>query len=170
MLPSVMAWMDTSDIHYPNEIIETLMEAALENAEWWCPGGSEVAAINMVYGGAACGKYAMTSSSVQISLKQEGISYLAGAEPPAHRNVQRGRGWAQPAVDPTTPNCQGWGHGDYRLITLALTGSEMADFGVGFRSGVQVPQSGNDSDRRCYWPDDGESEASRLPPTPHRTA
>ena len=44
---------------------------------------SEVSAINMVYGGAACSKYAMTSSSSPgISLKQEGISYMAGAELP----------------------------------------------------------------------------------------
>src|SRR5690554_2514215 len=68
-----------------SEIIETLMEVA----PWETTGmvvlqaESEVAAINMVYGGAACGKYAMTtSSSPGISLKQEGISYMAGAELP----------------------------------------------------------------------------------------
>jgi len=64
-----------------SEIIETLMEVA----PWKTTGmvvlqaESEVAAINMVYGGAACGKYVMTtSSSPGISLMQEGISYLAG--------------------------------------------------------------------------------------------
>jgi 2-oxoglutarate ferredoxin oxidoreductase subunit alpha len=77
-----------------SEIIETLMEAA----PWETTGmvvlqaESELAAINMVYGGAASGKAVMTtSSSPGISLKQEGISYLAGTELPALIvNVQRG--------------------------------------------------------------------------------
>ena len=63
-----------------SEVIEVLMEAA----PWKTTGmvvlqaESEVSAINMVYGGAACGKYVMTSSSSPgISLKQEGISYLS---------------------------------------------------------------------------------------------
>ena len=95
---------------------------------------SEVAAINMVYGGAACGKYAMTSSSSPgISLKQEGISYLAGAELPCLIvNVQRGGpglGTIQPSQSDYFQTVKGGGHGDYRLITLAPNSvQEMADF------------------------------------------
>jgi 2-oxoglutarate ferredoxin oxidoreductase subunit alpha len=61
------------------------MEAAPgKRQEWWyIQAESEVAAINMVYGGAAAVKYSMTSSSSPgISLKQEVISYMAGAELP----------------------------------------------------------------------------------------
>lgn len=119
-----------------SEIIETLMEAA----PWKTTGmvvlqaESEVAAINMVYGGAACGKYAMTSSSSPgISLKQEGISYMAGAELPALIvNVQRGGpglGTIQPSQADYFQTVKGGGHGDYKLITLAPSSvQEMADF------------------------------------------
>lgn len=119
-----------------SEIIETLMEAA----PWKTTGmvvlqaESEVAAINMVYGGAACGKYAMTtSSSPGISLMQEGISYLAGSELPALIvNVQRGGpglGTIQPSQADYFQAVKGGGHGDYRLITLAPNSvQEMADF------------------------------------------
>ena len=119
-----------------SEIIETLMEAA----PWKTTGmvvlqaESEVAAINMVYGGAACGKYSMTSSSSPgISLKQEGISYLAGAELPCLIvNVQRGGpglGTIQPSQSDYFQTVKGGGHGDYRLITLAPNSvQEMADF------------------------------------------
>ena len=68
-----------------SEIIEYLMEAnpAETTGMVVLQAESEVAAINMVYGGAACGKKVMTSSSSPgISLKQEGISYIAGAELP----------------------------------------------------------------------------------------
>jgi len=119
-----------------SEIIETLMEMA----PWKTTGmvvlqaESEVAAINMVYGGAACGKYAMTSSSSPgISLKQEGISYMAGAELPALIvNVQRGGpglGTIQPSQADYFQTVKGGGHGDYKLITLAPNSvQEMADF------------------------------------------
>lgn len=119
-----------------SEIIETLMEVA----PWKTTGmvvlqaESEVAAINMVYGGAACGKYAMTSSSSPgISLKQEGISYMAGAELPALIvNVQRGGpglGTIQPSQADYFQTVKGGGHGDYKLITLAPNSvQEMADF------------------------------------------
>ncbi len=119
-----------------SEIIETLMETA----PWKTTGmvvlqaESEVAAINMVYGGAACGKYAMTSSSSPgISLKQEGISYMAGAELPALIvNVQRGGpglGTIQPSQADYFQTVKGGGHGDYKLITLAPNSvQEMADF------------------------------------------
>lgn len=95
---------------------------------------SEVAAINMVYGGAACGKRVMTSSSSPgISLKQEGISYLAGAELPCLiLNVVRGGpglGTIQPSQSDYFQSTKGGGHGDYRLIVLAPSSvQEMADF------------------------------------------
>jgi 2-oxoglutarate/2-oxoacid ferredoxin oxidoreductase subunit alpha len=100
---------------------------------------SEVAAINMVYGGACCGKRVLTSSSSPgISLKQEGISYLAGAELPCViLNVVRGGpglGTIQPSQSDYFQSVKGGGHGDYRLIVLAPSSvQEMADFaGLGF--------------------------------------
>ncbi|MEZ4999949.1 MAG: 3-methyl-2-oxobutanoate dehydrogenase subunit VorB [Bacteroidales bacterium] len=95
---------------------------------------SEVAAINMVYGGAGCGKKVMTSSSSPgISLKQEGITYIAGAELPCLIvNVVRGGpglGTIQPAQSDYFQATKGGGHGDYRLIVLAPSSvQEMADF------------------------------------------
>lgn len=95
---------------------------------------SEVAAINMVYGGASCGKRVLTSSSSPgISLKQEGISYIAGAELPCLiLNVVRagpGLGTIQPAQSDYFQSTKGGGHGDYRMIVLAPSSvQEMADF------------------------------------------
>ena len=95
---------------------------------------SEVAAINMVYGGASCGKRVLTSSSSPgISLKQEGISYIAGAELPCLiLNVVRagpGLGTIQPAQSDYFQATKGGGHGDYRMIVLAPSSvQEMADF------------------------------------------
>jgi 2-oxoglutarate ferredoxin oxidoreductase subunit alpha len=95
---------------------------------------SEVAAINMVYGGAGTGKKVMTSSSSPgVSLKQEGISYIAGAELPALIvNVMRagpGLGAIQPGQADYFQATKGGGHGDYRLITLAPSSvQEMYDF------------------------------------------
>jgi 2-oxoglutarate ferredoxin oxidoreductase subunit alpha len=95
---------------------------------------SEVASINMVYGGAGCGKKVMTSSSSPgVSLMQEGISYLAGAELPCLIvNVVRGGpglGTIQPAQSDYFQSTKGGGHGDYRLITLAPASvQEMYDF------------------------------------------
>ncbi|MEA5110981.1 2-oxoglutarate oxidoreductase subunit KorA [bioreactor metagenome] len=95
---------------------------------------SEVAAINMVYGGAACGKRVLTSSSSPgISLKQEGISYIAGAELPCViLNVVRGGpglGTIQPSQSDYFQSTKGGGHGDYRMIVLAPSSvQEMADF------------------------------------------
>lgn len=85
---------------------------------------SEVAAINMVYGAASSGKRAMTSSSSPgVSLKQEGISYLAGAELPAVIvNVMRGGpglGSIQPSQADYYQATRGGGNGDYRTIVLA---------------------------------------------------
>lgn len=95
---------------------------------------SEIAAINMVYGGAGCGKKVMTSSSSPgVSLKQEGITYIAGAELPCLIvNVVRGGpglGTIQPAQSDYFQSTKGGGHGDYRLIVLAPSSvQEMADF------------------------------------------
>jgi len=85
---------------------------------------SELAAINMVYGAAATGVRAMTSSSSPgVSLKQEGISYLAGSELPAViLNVMRGGpglGNIGPAQADYFQSTRGGGHGDYRTIVLA---------------------------------------------------
>jgi 2-oxoglutarate ferredoxin oxidoreductase subunit alpha len=85
---------------------------------------SEVAAINMVYGAAATGVRAMTSSSGPgISLKQEGLSYLCGAELPCfYANIVRGGpglGNIAPAQSDYFQATRGGGHGDYRIIVLA---------------------------------------------------
>ena len=95
---------------------------------------SEVAAINMVYGAAGTGKRVMTSSSSPgISLKQEGISYLAGSQLPCLiLNVMRGGpglGTIQPSQSDYFQATKGGGHGDYRMIVLAPASvQEMADF------------------------------------------
>lgn len=94
---------------------------------------SEVSAINMVYGVAGTGKRVMTSSSSPgISLKQEGISYIAGADLPALIvNVQRGGpglGGIQPSQSDYFQATKGGGHGDYHLIVLTPASvQEMAD-------------------------------------------
>lgn len=118
------------------EIIEYLTEAKPEERTGMVvlQAESEVAAINMVYGGAACGKKVMTSSSSPgISLKQEGITYIAGAELPCLIvNVVRGGpglGTIQPAQSDYFQAVKGGGHGDYHLIVLAPASvQEMADF------------------------------------------
>lgn len=119
-----------------SEILETL-EAEMP---WETTGmvvlqaESEVAAINMVYGGAATGKAVMTSSSSPgVSLKQEGISYIAaGSLPALIVNVMRGGpglGTIHPSQADYFQATKGGGHGDYRLIVLApSTVQEMADF------------------------------------------
>ena len=94
---------------------------------------SEIAAINMVYGVASTGKRAMTSSSSPgISLKTEGISYLAGADLPALIvNVQRGGpglGGIQPSQSDYFLATKGPGHGDFHVLVLAPSSvQEMAD-------------------------------------------
>ena len=85
---------------------------------------SEIASINMVYGAAAAGMRVMTSSSSPgISLKAEGLSYLAGSDVPALVvNVQRGGpglGGIQPSQSDYFQATKGGGHGDYRMIVLA---------------------------------------------------
>ncbi len=85
---------------------------------------SEVASINMVYGAAAAGMRVMTSSSSPgISLKAEGLSYIAGSDVPALVvNVQRGGpglGGIQPSQSDYFQATKGGGHGDYKTIVLA---------------------------------------------------
>ena len=85
---------------------------------------SEIASINMVYGAAAAGMRVMTSSSSPgISLKAEGLSYIAGSDIPALVvNVQRGGpglGGIQPSQSDYFQATKGGGHGDYRMIVLA---------------------------------------------------
>jgi 2-oxoglutarate ferredoxin oxidoreductase subunit alpha len=95
---------------------------------------SELAAINMIYGAAGCGKRVMTSSSSPgISLMQEGISYIACAELPCLIvNVVRGGpglGTIQPSQGDYFQAVKGGGHGDYKMIVLApSTVQEMVDF------------------------------------------
>ncbi len=119
-----------------SEIMETLMleKPWEETGMVVLQAESEVAAINMVYGGAGTGKKVMTSSSSPgISLKQEGLSYIAGAELPCLVvNVVRGGpglGTIQPSQADYFQAVKGGGHGDYKLIVLAPNSvQEMADF------------------------------------------
>jgi 2-oxoglutarate ferredoxin oxidoreductase subunit alpha len=119
-----------------SEILETLTEINPEKTTGMVvlQAESEVAAINMIYGGAACGKKVMTSSSSPgISLMSEGISYIAGAELPCLLvNVMRGGpglGTIQPAQADYFQSTKGGGHGDYKMITLAPASvQEMNDF------------------------------------------
>ena len=125
---------------YPITPQSEIMETLMEEKPWETTGmivlqaESEIAAINMLYGGAACGKRVITSSSSPgISLKQEGISYMAGAELPALIvNVMRGGpglGTIQPSQSDYFQAVKGGGHGDYRVITLAPSSvQEMADY------------------------------------------
>lgn len=97
---------------------------------------SEVAAINMVIGVASAGKRAITSSSSPgISLKSEGLSYLAGCDLPALVvNVQRGGpglGGIQPSQSDYFQATKGGGHGDFHMIVLAPASvQEMADLTI----------------------------------------
>ncbi|HOZ00822.1 MAG TPA: 3-methyl-2-oxobutanoate dehydrogenase subunit VorB [Candidatus Syntrophosphaera sp.] len=107
-----------------SELIEYMAKMMPKVGGTFLQAESEVAAINMVYGAAGAGKRVMTSSSSPgISLKQEGISYIAGAELPAVIvNVQRGGpglGDIQPAQADYFQAVKGGGHGDYHLIVLA---------------------------------------------------
>ena len=119
-----------------SEVIEYLMRERPEERTGMVvlQAESEIAAINMVYGAASTGKRAMTSSSSPgISLKLEGISYLAGAELPAVIvNVVRGGpglGTIQPSQADYFQSVKGGGHGDYKLYVLAPASvQEMSDF------------------------------------------
>ena len=119
-----------------SEVIETLSQLK----PWETTGmvvlqaESEVASINMIYGGAGAGKRVFTSSSSPgIALMQEGIAYMAGAElPGVFVNVQRGGpglGTIQPSQSDYLQATRGGGNGDYNVIVLAPNSvQEMADF------------------------------------------
>ncbi len=107
-----------------NEIPEYMSHALPEVGGAFVQAESEVAAINMIYGAAGTGTRCLTSSSSPgIALKQEGITYLAGAELPAVIvNMMRGGpglGGIQPAQSDYNMCVKGGGNGDYRVLTLA---------------------------------------------------
>ena len=117
-----------------NEIPEYLSLHLPQVGGCFIQAESEVAAINMVYGAAGCGVRAMTSSSSPgISLKQEGITYMCGAELPAVIvNMMRGGpglGTIQPAQGDYYQATRGGGNGDYRHLVFApATIQEAADY------------------------------------------
>jgi 2-oxoglutarate ferredoxin oxidoreductase subunit alpha len=125
---------------YPITPQSEIMETLMEEQPWETTGmvvlqaESEVASINMLYGGGGCGKKVMTtSSSPGISLMQEGMSYIAGAEVPCLVvNVMRGGpglGTIQASQADYFQAVKGGGHGDYNVIVLAPASvQEMADF------------------------------------------
>ena len=125
---------------YPITPQSEVMETLMAQKPWETTGmvvlqaESEIASINMLYGGAGTGKRVMTSSSSPgISLMSEGISYLAGAELPCLVvDVQRGGpglGTIQPSQSDYFQATKGGGHGDYKIIILAPAyGQEMYDF------------------------------------------
>lgn len=125
---------------YPITPQSEVMETLMIQKPWETTGmvvlqaESEIASINMLYGGAGCGKRVMTSSSSPgVSLMQEGMTYLAGAELPCLVvNVVRGGpglGTIQPAQSDYFQAVKGGGHGDYNVIVLAPASvQEMADF------------------------------------------
>ncbi len=125
---------------YPITPQSEVMETLMVRRPWEQTGmvvlqaESEVAAINMLYGGASCGKKVMTSSSSPgLSLMLEGISYIAGAELPCVIiNVVRGGpglGTIQPSQADYFQATKGGGHGDYQCIVLAPASvQEMHDF------------------------------------------
>jgi 2-oxoglutarate ferredoxin oxidoreductase subunit alpha len=116
-----------------NEIPEYMSKRMPEEGRVFLQCESELAAINMVFGASATGKRAMTtSSSPGISLMQEGISYLAGAElPSVIVNIMRGGpglGNIAPSQGDYFQSTRGGGHGDYRTIVLAPSSvQELAD-------------------------------------------
>jgi 2-oxoglutarate ferredoxin oxidoreductase subunit alpha len=119
-----------------NELTAYMATHMPERGRVFIQAESELAAINMVFGAAAAGKRAMTSSSSPgISLKQEGLSFLAAAELPAVIvNVQRGGpglGNIAPSQADYFQAVKGGGHGDYHLIVLAPASvQEMHDLTV----------------------------------------
>ncbi len=125
---------------YPITPQSEVMETLMKERPWLTTGmvvlqaESETSSINMVYGGACCGKKVMTSSSSPgVSLMCEGLSYLAGAELPCVIvNCQRGGpglGTIQPSQADYNQSVKGGGHGDYHAIVLApASAQDMYDF------------------------------------------
>ena len=107
-----------------NELPAYLAKRLPENGGVFLQAESEIGAINMVFGAASTGERVMTSSSGPgISLKQEGISYIAGSEVPCVIvNIMRGGpglGGIQPSQADYFQATRGGGHGDYRTLVLA---------------------------------------------------
>lgn len=125
---------------YPITPQSEVMETLMKEKPWETTGmvvlqaESETSSINMVYGGACCGKKVMTSSSSPgVSLMCEGLSYLAGAELPCLVvNVMRGGpglGTIQPSQGDYFQATKAGGHGDYHMIVLApASAQDMYDF------------------------------------------
>lgn len=117
-----------------NELIAYMAKRMGEIDGIFIQAESELAAINMVFGAAAAGERAMTSSSSPgVSLKQEGISYIAGAELPCVIvNMQRGGpglGNIAPAQSDYFQSVKGGGHGDYKVIVFAPSSAqELLDY------------------------------------------
>lgn len=116
-----------------NELPEYMSREMPNNNGVFVQAESEVSAINMVYGAAGAGARVMTSSSSPgIALKQEGISYIAGAELPCVIvNIVRGGpglGGIQPAQSDYNQATRGGGNGDYKLLVYAPANlQEMVD-------------------------------------------
>ena len=107
-----------------NEIPEYFARRLPEVGGNFVQGESEVASINMVYGAAAAGTRAMTSSSSPgIALKSEGISYCAAARIPiVYANISRGGpgvGAIQPAQQDYFQATKASGNGGFRMMVLA---------------------------------------------------
>lgn len=119
-----------------NEITDYMAKRMGEEGRVFIQSESELAAISMVFGSSLAGARAMTtSSSPGISLKQEGISYMAGCElPGVIVNVQRGGpglGNISGSQSDYFQSTRGGGHGDYRTIVLApYSVQEMFDFTI----------------------------------------
>lgn len=117
-----------------NELTAYMSKRMYETGGVFIQAESEIAAINMVFGASAAGVRAMTSSSSPgISLKQEGISYLAGCELPCVIvNMQRGGpglGNIAPSQGDYFQAVKGGGHGDYKTIVLApASAQELMDY------------------------------------------
>ncbi len=116
-----------------NELPEYLSREMPKRGKVFVQAESEVAAINMVYGAAGCGKRIMTSSSSPgIALKQEGISYIAACQLPCVIvSIGRGGpglGGIQPAQADYNQATRGGGNGDYKLLVYAPSNiQEMCD-------------------------------------------
>jgi 2-oxoglutarate ferredoxin oxidoreductase subunit alpha len=117
-----------------NELTEYMARRMPEEGGVFIQSESEIAAINMIYGAAAAGARAMTSSSGPgISLKQEGLSYMCGSELPCfYANIVRGGpglGNIAPAQSDYFQATRGGGHGDYRIVVFGpSTVQELVDF------------------------------------------
>ena len=144
-----------------NQIPEYMSKRMPEVGGAFVQAESEVSAINMVYGAAGSGARVMTSSSSPgISLKQEGISYIACAELPCVIvNMVRsgpGLGGIQPSQGDYFQATRGGGHGDYRVLTLAPSSVQEAvdlvmlgfDLADKYRNHVMIMGDGDRRNRK----------------------